>query len=65
MPKTEIPSWRGRALRTKNGKVTHKQMNANHRVPLKSTKRTRHLRADGVVDDAAEARTIRKLLPYK
>ena len=24
-----------------------------------------HLRADGVVDNAAEARTIRKLLPYK
>ena len=63
MPKQK--SHRGAAKRfsfTKNGKVTHKQMNANHQVHLKTTKRTRHLRADGVVD---KARTIRKLLPYK
>ena len=66
--KAELKSHRGAAKRfsfTKNGKVTHKQMNANHQVHLKTTKRTRHLRADGVVDNAAEARTIRKLLPYK
>ena len=51
MPKQK--SHRGAAKRfsfTKNGKVTHKQMNANHQVHLKTTKRTRHLRADGVVD---------------
>ena len=40
-------------------------MNANHQVRLKTTKRTRHLRNPGVVDNAAESRTIHKLLPYK
>ena len=66
MPKQK--SHRGAAQRfffSKNGKVMHKQMNANHQVHLKTTKRTRHLRADGVVDNAPEARTIHKLLPYK
>ena len=66
MPKQK--SHRGAAKRfsfTKSGIVKHKQMNANHQVRLKTTKRTRHLRADGIVDNAAEARTIHKLLPYK
>ena len=66
MPKQK--SHRGAAKRisfTKTGIVKHKQMNANHQVRLKTTKRTRHLRADGIVDNAAEARTIHKLLPYK
>ena len=54
MPKQK--SHRGAAKRfsfTKTGIVKHKQMNANHQVRLKTTKRTRHLRA------------IHKLLPYK
>ena len=66
MPKQK--SHRGAAKRfffSKNGKVMHKQMNANHRVHLKTTQRPRHPRAEGVVDNAAEARTIHKLLPYK
>lgn len=66
MPKQK--THRGAAKRfflTKTGKVKHKQMNANHQVHLKKTKRTRHLRADGVIDNSAEARTIRKLIPYK
>ena len=66
MPKQK--SHRGAAKRfsfTKSGKVQHKQMNANHQVRLKTTKRTRHLRADGVVDNPNEARTVHKLLPYK
>ena len=61
-------SHRGAAKRfsfTKSGIVKHKQMNANHQVRLKTTKRTRHLRNPGIVDNAAEARTIHKLLPYK
>ena len=52
MPKQK--SHRGAAKRfsfTKSGIVKHKQMNANHQVHLKTTKR--------------EARTIHKLLPYK
>ena len=59
MPKQK--SHRGAAKRfsfTKSGIVRHKQMNANHQVRLKTTKRTRHLRNAGVVDNAAEARTI-------
>ena len=66
MPKQK--THRGAAKRfsfTKNGQVKHKQMNASHQIHLKSTKRTRHLRADGIVDNNAEARTIHKLLPYK
>ena len=54
MPKQK--SHRGAAKRfsfTKSGIVRHKQMNANHQV------------RPGVVDNAAEARTIHKLLPYK
>ena len=46
MPKQK--THRGAAKRfslTKTGKVKHKQMNANHQVHLKTTKRTRHLRA--------------------
>ena len=45
MPKQK--SHRGAAKRfsfTKSGIVKHKQMNANHQVHLKTTKRTRHLR---------------------
>ena len=61
MPKQK--SHRGAAKRFSF--VKHKQMNANHQVRLKTTKRTRHLRADGIVDNNAEARTIHKLLPYK
>ena len=66
MPKQK--THRGAAKRfsfTKNGQVKHKQMNANHQVHLKTTKRPRHLRADGVIDNPTEARTIHKLLPYK
>jgi large subunit ribosomal protein L35 len=66
MPKQK--SHRGAAKRfffSKSGIVQHKQMNANHQVRLKTTKRTRHLRNDGVVDNKTEARTIHKLLPYK
>ncbi len=66
MPKQK--THRGAAKRfsfTKTGIVKHKQMNNGHQIHLKSTKRTRHLRADGVIDNAAEARTIHKLLPYK
>ena len=66
MPKQK--SHRGAAKRfsfTKTGIVKHKQMNAKHQVRLKTTKRIRHLRSDGIVDNKEEARTIRKLLPYK
>ena len=66
MPKQK--SHRGAAKRfsfTKSGIVKHKQSGTGHQIRLKTTKRSRHLRADGIVDNAAEARTIHKLLPYK
>ena len=66
MPKQK--THRGAAKRfflTKTGKVKHKKMNANHILNKKTTKRLRHLRAGGVLENAEEAKTIRKLIPYK
>ena len=66
MPKQK--THRGAAKRftvTKSGIVRHKQMNANHQVRQKAHKRIRRLRKLGVVDNAAEARTIKTLIPYK
>ena len=65
MPKQK--SHRGAAKRfsfTKTGKVTHKQTNASHQIHLKTTKRTRHLRAGGYAD-ATNVATVRKMIPYK
>ena len=50
---------------TKNGKVKRAHAFKSHILTKKTTKRTRHLRANGVIDNNAEARTIHKLLPYK
>ena len=50
---------------TKTGKVKHKKMNANHILNKKTTKRLRHLRAGGTLQNKAEAATIRSLIPYK
>ena len=50
---------------TKTGKVKRAHAFKSHILTKKTTKRTRHLRADGIVDNAAEAKTIHKLLPYK
>ena len=59
---------RGAAKRfslTKTGKVKHKKMNANHILNKKTTKRIRHLRKGGMIQNNEEAKTIRKLIPYK
>ena len=66
MPKQK--THRGAAKRfslTKTGKVKHKKMNANHILNKKTTKRLRHLRAGGELMNKEEAKTIRKLIPYK
>ena len=66
MPKQK--THRGAAKRfslTKSGKVKHKSMNVNHILNKKSSKRTRHLRQGGIIENKAEAATIRKLIPYK
>ena len=65
MPKQK--SHRGAAKRfsfTKTGIVKHKQMNANHQVRLKTTKRTRNLRKTGYIAECEE-KNIKKLIPYK
>ena len=64
----KMKSHRGAMKRFKvtgSGKVRRHKAYKSHILTKKTTKRTRHLRADGVVDNAAEARTIHKLLPYK
>ncbi len=66
MPKQK--THRGAAKRfdlTKTGKVKHKKMNANHILNKKTTKRIRHLRKGGMIQNNEEAKTIRKLIPYK
>ncbi len=63
MPKQK--THRGAAKRfslTKSGLVKHKQMNCNHILTKKKTKRTRHLRAAGYLNNNAEAATIRSLI---
>ncbi len=66
MPKQK--THRGAAKRfslTKTGKVKHKRMNAGHILTKKTTKRIRHMRKGDMLQNKAEAATIRKLLPYK
>ncbi|NLG58057.1 MAG: 50S ribosomal protein L35 [Clostridiales bacterium] len=63
MPKQK--THRGAAKRfrvTKNGKVKHKKMNLGHIMTKKKTKRTRQLRAGGVLQNKKEAATIRLLI---
>ena len=65
MPKQK--SHRGAAKRfsfTTTGIVKHKQMNANHQVRLKTTKRTRNLRKNGYADVTVED-IVKKMIPYK
>ncbi len=63
MPKQK--SHRGAKKRfslTKTGKVKFKKMNRNHILTKKTTKRSRHLRAGGILQNKAEAATIRSLI---
>ena len=63
MPKQK--SHRGASKRfslTKSGLVKHKKMNRNHILTKKTTKRSRHLRAGGILENKAEAATIRNLI---
>ena len=66
MPK--IKTHRGAAKRfgvTKNGKVKRAKAFRSHILNKKTTKRIRHLRAGGTLQNNAEAATIRTLIPYK
>jgi large subunit ribosomal protein L35 len=63
MPKQK--SHRGAMKRfslTKTGKVKYRKMNRNHILTKKTTKRSRHLRAGGILQNKAEAATIRSLI---
>ncbi len=65
MPKQK--THRGAAKRfslTKNGKVKRAQAYKSHILTKKSTKRTRNLRKAAFVS-STEAKTIKKLIPYK
>jgi len=65
MPKQK--THRGAAKRfnlTKNGKIKRAQSFKNHILTKKTTKRTRNLRKTAYVS-SAEAKVIKKLIPYK
>ncbi len=52
-----------RFKKTATGKIKHRKAFRSHLLGGKSTKRKRHLRGADYVDDA-NARGVRKLLPY-
>ncbi len=63
MPKQK--SHRGASKRfsvTKSGLVKHKKMNRNHILTKKNTKRSRQLRAGGILQNKKEAATIRSII---
>ncbi len=65
MPKQK--THRGAAKRfsvTKTGKIKRAQMHKQHNPHLMTPKRTRQLRKGALVS-AADAKVIRKLIPYK
>ncbi|MDR2514071.1 MAG: 50S ribosomal protein L35 [Christensenellaceae bacterium] len=65
MPKQK--SHRGAAKRfsfTASGKIKRGKAFTSHQPHLKTTKRTRHLRKPGLVS-SAEAKTVKKMLPYQ
>ncbi len=65
MPK--MKSHRGASKRfslTKNGKIKRAQAYKRHILTKKPTKRTRNLRKAAYVA-STEAKTIKKLIPYK
>ena len=66
MPKQK--THRGAAKRlalTKNGLVKRAKAFKRHILNKKTTKRIRHMRKGGVLQNKAEAATIRTLIPYK
>lgn len=65
MPK--MKTHRGAAKRfslTKSGKVKRASANRRHILTKKPTKRTRNLRKTAYASEA-DAKTIKKLIPYK
>ena len=66
MPKIKTHSGAKKRFKlTKNGKVIRAHANKSHILNKKTTKRLRHLRMGGCLENKAEAATIKKLIPYK
>ena len=66
MPKIKTHSGAKKRFKlTKNGKVIRAHANKSHILNKKTTKRLRHLRMGGSLQNKAEAATIRSLIPYK
>ncbi len=64
MPKQKTHSGAAKRFSVKkSGKVKRSQMNKNHILTKKTTKRTRGLRGPAYVDKTQE-KTIRLMLPY-
>lgn len=65
MPKMKTHSGAKKRFKiTKNGKIKMSKKNRRHILTKKTTKRKRHLRAGGYVDES-NAAAIKALLPYK
>ena len=66
MPKIKTHSGAKKRFKlSKNGKVIRAHANKSHILNKKTTKRIRHMRKGGVLQNKAEAATIRTLIPYK
>ena len=64
MPKQKTNKGAAKRFKvSKNGKITHKRINARHLLTGKSAKRKRRLRKPAGVS-AADAERVRQLLPY-
>ena len=65
MPKIKTKRAAAKRFRvTKTGIIKRSKAYASHILASKTRKRKRHLRAAGTVD-VADAKNIRKLIPYK
>jgi len=65
MPKIKTNRAAAKRFRTtKSGLIKRSKAYMSHILTTKTRKRKRHLRAAGIVD-VADAKNIRKLIPYK
>ena len=66
MPKIKTHSGAKKRFKlSKTGKAIRGHAYKSHILNKKTTKRLRHLRAGGTLQNKAEAATIRSLIPYK
>ena len=66
MPKIKTHSGAKKRFKlSKTGKAIRGHAYKSHILNKKTTKRIRHMRKGGVLQNKAEAATIRTLIPYK